>query len=395
MKTKRRTVTSLALVLLALLASGIGRAQVQTQANTTNNAAACPQKKATVEAAFDAIDRSYSSDIVGMCVGAVGPNGTYSATKCYGEILTGSGIAPTNDTLFWIGSVTKTMTATLLALRVNQRSVHLNDRVDQYLSSLYDIPKITLLQLADMESGLQRNPPNPYTHPMNKTELYTDLQTCVGDPTCWKGVNHYTYSNFGYGVLGSVLADHDHQQKWSIDNLHYVMEPLGMFDTMAPEDYAPLDFSSRRAHGYTRSALGTWNEVTTLQTNNQPAGEGAGGLWSTPSDMLIWLRNAASGPRRGNEVQLALKMTMECRGPAGANSTCSSVEDCGSCTGLAWTEDIDPCTSGIRISKGGAAPGFKAWIGFDSGTGRGVFVLLNSSVIKGATIGEKLLDMIP
>ena len=88
-------------------------------------------------------------------------------------------------------------------------------------------------------------------------------------------------------------------------------------------------------------------------------------------------------------------MTMECRGPRGANSTCSSVQDCGSCTGLAWDEDIDPCTREIRISKGGASPGFKAWIGFNSRTGRGVFVLLNSNAIGPVTLGEKLLDMIP
>jgi len=183
-----------AVVLLALMASGIGRAQVQTQANTTNNAVACPQRNATVHAAFDAIAAQYSPDIVGMCVGAVGPNETYTATKCYGEIVTGSGITPTSHTLFAIGSVTKTMTATLLALRVNQGSVQLDDRVDKYLSSAYHIPKITLLQLADMESGLQKNPPDPYQTPSDETQLYTDLQACVGDSTCWKGVNHYIYS---------------------------------------------------------------------------------------------------------------------------------------------------------------------------------------------------------
>jgi CubicO group peptidase (beta-lactamase class C family) len=330
-----------------------------------------------------------------MCVGAVGPKGTYANTKCYGEILAGSGITPTNDTLFWIGSVTKTMTATLLALRVNQGAVQLNDRVDKYLSSLYHIPQITLLQLADMESGLQRNPPNPYTHPMNETELYTDLQACVHNSTCWSGVNNYIYSNFGFGVLGSVLADHDSYSKWSLDNFYSVMAPLGMLDTKTPEDYTRAeDFSGRRAHGHTR-VDGSWQEVTKLQTNNQPAGEGAGGLWTNASDMLIWLRSAAGVTTPGNGVQAALKMTMECRGPRGANSTCSSVKDCGSCTGLAWDEDIDPCTREIRISKGGAAPGFKAWIGFNSRTGRGVFVLLNSNAISPVTLGEKLLDMIP
>jgi CubicO group peptidase (beta-lactamase class C family) len=329
-----------------------------------------------------------------MCVGAVGPNGTYAATKCYGETQTGSHITPTSHTLFWIGSVTKTMTATLLALRVNQGSVQLNDRVDNYLPSAYHIPKITLLQLADMESGLQRNPPDPYTKPADETQLYTDLQACVGDSTCWKGINHYSYSNFGYGVLGNVLANHDGPLKWSLDNFYYVMAPLGMFDTKASEDYNSVDFLLRRAYGHIRSSAGDW---TLSRTTNQSFGAApAGGLWSTPSDMLIWLGNAMGTLGGNRAVDVALGTTMECRGPWGnKNSKCSAVQFCGSCTGLAWTEDIDQCTGGVRISKSGAVPGFRAWIGFDKGTGRGVFVLLNSEAIKGDTIGEQLLDLIP
>jgi Beta-lactamase len=232
---------------------------------------------------------------------------------------------------------------------------------------------------------------------VDETQLYTDLQACVGDSTCWKGINHYSYSNFGYGVLGNVLADHDGPEKWSLDNFYNVMAPLGMVDTKTSEDYDSADFLHRRAYGHIRSSAGDW---TVSRTTSQSFGVApAGGLWSTPTDMLIWLGNA-TGVLQGNHgVDAALRMTMECRGPWGKNSTCSSVQDCGSCTGLAWTEDIDPCTVGIRISKSGAVPGFKSWIGFvkgpGRGTGRGVFVLLNSGAINGDTIGEKLLDMIP
>jgi len=384
----------IAVVVLALMASGIGRAQEQTQASATNNAA-CPRRSRTVEAAFDSVAAQFSSSIVGMCVGAVGPSGAYAATKCYGEGRNGVAVTPTNDTLFRIGSVTKTMTATLLALRVKQGTVDLNDRVNKYLINSYRIPRITLLDLADMESGLQRNSPNPYPDPSDETQLYQDLQACVGDTTCWKGVDHYVYSNFGYNVLGSVLADNDGYSRWSLDNFSSVMSPLGMFDTKPSSDFSRAEFMARHAYGHALSGDGGnhWIELQTTSVSavNAPAG----GLWSTPSDMLLWLKNATGALRGNREVDAALRMTMECRGPWGKNSTCSSVEDCGSCTGLAWTEDIDPCTGGTRISKSGSVPGFKSWIGFDKGTGRGVFVLLNSGAIKGDIIGEKLLDMIP
>ena len=40
-------------------------------------------------------------------------------------------------------------------------------------------------------------------------------------------------------------------------------------------------------------------------------------------------------------------------------------------------------------------PRLRVWIGFDKATGRGVFVLLNSSAIKGTPVGQQLLDLIP
>jgi CubicO group peptidase (beta-lactamase class C family) len=215
--------------------------------------------------------------------------------------------------------------------------VSLNDPVDTLLPSDYEIPKITLLQLADMESGLTKNAPAPYPNPANETELYTDLQTCVDAPGCWKGVNRYGYSNFAYGVLGNALANHDGGLKWSLDNFYYVMGPLGLFDTKSPEDYYPSDFQNRRAYGYNRAASSWIPQTTSAPFGIAPAG----GLWSTPDDMLIWLGHAMGNLHSDSNVDAALQNTMVCRGPWGNNSKCSSVQDCGSCTGLAWTEDID------------------------------------------------------
>lgn len=384
----------IASIWLVLMTSGIVYAQPKI-AVSPGGVAACPQRKTTTDAAFDAIAAKYSKDFVGICMGAIGPgNGIspeYSTTKCYGETLIDSHVTPNSHTLFWIGSVTKTMTATLLALRVRQGSVSLDDRIDTLLPSLYQIPKITLLQLADMESGLPTTIPDPYQIPADETELYTDLQTCVTNPACWKGVNHYNYSNFGFAVLGNALGDHDGSLKWSLDNFNYVMAPLGMFDTKTSEDYDVTDFLSRRAYGH-RRASGSW--TVSRATSESFGGAPAGGLWSTPSDMLIWLGNAMGTLQSNTDVDGALQNTMVCRAQWG-KSSCSSVQDCGRCTGLAWTEDIDTCTGGVRISKSGSVPGFASWIGFDQRTGRGVFVLLNSGQIKATPVGEDLLELVP
>jgi beta-lactamase class C len=386
-----KTRSYLASMLLALMFVQVGYAQNKI----SGGVAACPLRRTTTDAAFDAIAAKYSSKVIGMCLGAIGPASgirpEYSTTKCFGETLIGSHVTPTSHTLFWIGSVTKTMTATLLALRANEGSLNLNDRIDTLLPSLYTIPKITLLQLADMESGLPREFPDPYPDPANETEVYADLQTCVNNPACWKSVNHYNYSNFGFAVLGNALGDHDGSLPWSLDNFNYVMAPLGMFDTRTFGDYDLTDFLNRRAFGHTHAG-GSW--TVSRATTQSPGGAPAGGLWSTPSDMLIWLGNAMGTLHSNTDVDAALQNTMVCRARWG-KSSCSSVQNCGSCTGLAWTEDIDTCTGGVRISKSGAVPGFKSWIGFDQNTGRGVFVLLNTSAFDATPVGEDLLQILP
>jgi CubicO group peptidase (beta-lactamase class C family) len=388
----KRRYKYIASILLALLTAGIAFAQPKSSVNP-GGVAACPQRQTTTDAAFDEIAAKYSSKIVGMCLGAIGPaNGirpAYSTTKCYGETLIDSHVTPTSHTLFWLGSLTKTMTATLLALRVNEGSVNLNDRIDTLLPSLYTIPKITLLQLADMESGLPKT--IPYQSPTDEDVLYTDLQTCVNSPACWKGVNNYSYSNFGYAVLGNALGDHDGSLKWSLDNFNYLMVPLGMVDTRTSEDYDLTDFRNRRAFGHTRAG-GSW--TVSYATSQSFGGAPAGGLWSTASDMLIWLGHAMGTLHSDRSVDAALQNTMVCRAQWG-KKLCAAVKVCGRCTGLAWTEDIDECSGGVRISKSGSVPGFCSWIGFDQQTGRGVFVLLNSGATKGNVVGEDLLEIVP
>ena len=75
----------LAGILLALMASQTGYAQNKI----SGGVAACPQRRVTATAAFDAIAAKYSAKFVGMCLGAIGPGNVitpaYSVTKCYGE----------------------------------------------------------------------------------------------------------------------------------------------------------------------------------------------------------------------------------------------------------------------------------------------------------------------
>ena len=121
----------------------------------------------------------------------------------------------TEDTVFEIGSVTKTFTATVLAEMVVRGEVALEDSVAQYLPPEVRLPSrngqtITLLDLATHTSGLPRFPANinpgdganPFAD-YTQQQLYAFLSSYVlpRDPG-----EQYEYSNLGMALLGHALA---------------------------------------------------------------------------------------------------------------------------------------------------------------------------------------------
>jgi CubicO group peptidase (beta-lactamase class C family) len=113
------------------------------------------------------------------------------------------------DGRFEIGSVTKTMTATLLALAVGEGTLSLDDEIGRWLAAGAN-GGITLRQLATHTSGLPRlapghdasrraDPANPYAAYTEETATEGVRQVVVAP-----GGAHL-YSNFGYQLLGLVL----------------------------------------------------------------------------------------------------------------------------------------------------------------------------------------------
>ena len=125
------------------------------------------------------------------------------------------------DSVFGIGSITKTFTGTMLAKLVYDRKIDLNEPVKNLLpvrlnQSSLNGNEITLVHLANHTSGLPfepnnvkddkehpYDPYNPYRY-YDKTKLYDylsnrlTLQSMPGEKR--------TYSNLGGGLLGHILT---------------------------------------------------------------------------------------------------------------------------------------------------------------------------------------------
>ncbi len=173
---------------------------------------------------------------VGIVVGVVA-DGT-AATYTSGSLGAG---APTLDdrTVFEIGSVTKTFTATLLAQMAGSGAVALDDPIGKFLphgvtAPSYGGQQITLANLAEQNSGLPRlpgnltvsNPADPYAS-YTPALLYAYLSHAKLDRA--PGAT-YEYSNLGVGLLGDLLAARAGTTYAQVLTQR-VLTPLGLTDT--------------------------------------------------------------------------------------------------------------------------------------------------------------------
>jgi D-alanyl-D-alanine-carboxypeptidase/D-alanyl-D-alanine-endopeptidase len=150
---------------------------------------------------------------VGMVIGLVDEHGSriFSA----GGLDNGTKQTLDGDTIFEIGSVTKTFTTLLLQDSAGRGEVKLEDSISDYLPKSVRCPtyggkEITLLQLATHTSGLPEFPSNlspgdgnrAYSH-YTVEQLYNFLSgfTLKREPgTQWK------YSNVGIALLAHILT---------------------------------------------------------------------------------------------------------------------------------------------------------------------------------------------
>ena len=298
----------------------------------------------------------------GIAVGFITRDGRQQITA-YGP---NAGVTPFDaNTVFEIGSITKTFTTAILADMVAKKEVALDDPVAKHLPPGTKVPErdgrqITLLDLATQTSGLPRLPgnmvitdvKNPYAS--YTTAMMYDFLARYALPRAIGA--QYEYSNLGMGLLGHALTVRAGKDYESLVT-ERVLGPLEMRDTRIALTPA---MRSRLAPGHDGGgqAQGLWD---------LPAIAGAGALRSTVSDMLKYVRaNADSGSKPLGSV-LALTHASRRPGPVSQMSI-----------GLAWHRTTTPGGRTVVWHNGGTG-GYRSFAGYDEATGLGVVVLTNTA----------------
>lgn len=246
--------------------------------------------------------------VPGMAIGIL--KGGERFTLGIGRVRMDTDGAPTADTLYEIGSISKVFTATLLADAHQRGLLSIDDPLAKFVSEDSEAPEfdgvgITLVQLSTHRSALPRMPPNwlppdlgdPFKG-YDRARLHRDLENIV--LTRAPGAE-YEYSNLAVGLLGQIVVDVNRAKDYDALLTERITAPLGMSDTtldLSDEQRArfapPYNADLRPDRDWTFDALA-----------------GAGAIRSTVDDMLTFAEAdlAAEKDPTNDPVRQALAFT--------------------------------------------------------------------------------------
>jgi CubicO group peptidase (beta-lactamase class C family) len=308
--------------------------------------------------------------LVGLSIGVM-QNGKVVLAKGYGARSLKTNDPVTPETLFAIGSITKQFTCTAVLLLAQEGKLSLDDRLAKYDASLTRAADITLLDLGQHVSGYRDYYPldfvdRPMAQPRATEEIIRDYGS---RPLDFEPGARSSYSNTGYLILGRVV-ERVSGEPFGRFLERRILTPLGLSHTR----YEPRRDEPGLAQGYTPFGLGT-------PQPSIPEGEGwvaaAGGLWSTPRDLLAW--------------DLAL-MEGKLLSPASYGTMTSSrrLSD-GRSSGYGCGQSIRDRGSALILSHGGAVSGFNSWNAMVPATRCAVVLLANMDFALTDSLREAIL----
>jgi CubicO group peptidase (beta-lactamase class C family) len=283
------------------------------------------------------------------------------------------------DSIFEIGSVSKTFTGLMLAQMIEQGKVRLDEPVREQLPpGMVAKPsgaEITLLDIVSQHSGLPRLP-NDF-RPKDAANPYADypaakLYSFVAKRGVAKPADAgYLYSNLGYALLGQALGERA-GLSYSALLKEEITAPLGLTDTvveLSPDQVRRFLPRHDARHRPARA----WELV---------AFAGAGAIRSTAGDMLRYLE--ANLRPKDVEAAGAEGKTL----PAALVASHRLLADAFGGQRIAFAWHYQPQTGAYWHN--GATGGYSSYAFFNPKAGYAAVVLLNTSLGKKGSFADRI-----
>ncbi|MCU1586736.1 MAG: beta-lactamase [Frankiales bacterium] len=281
------------------------------------------------------------------------------------------------DTLFMIGSTSKTFTATAVMALVDQGALTLKDRVIDHLPGLVlqdlDVAQsVTVGHLLNHTGGWRGDLITPPS--WNDDTLERALDGVAEAPQELPLGELASYSNSGFSLAGHLLATvHGTSFEQAVREL--VLDPLGLSSSV----YFPWDVAHRR------HAVGhTVQDGVATPVQIYPAGRAlgpSGGLWSSVRDQLAWAAYHLDGSTDGTAPLLEETRLLMQQPTIASRSTIDGI-------GLSWLlkhhGDVTLITHGGNVSNLQTSA-------FAVAPAHGIAVTALTTGKHGMTVGAKVL----
>lgn len=239
-----------------------------------------------LQAALD--DTRAEGGFPGVIAAVISPQGTWIGTSGVAAAGTDRALTPSDRTR--VGSLTKTMTATIVLQLVQEGTLSLDDTIEEYVPGMPNGDTATLRQLTDMSSGI----PSYTADPRWQQQAFADpekhwtpeeLVGFVKDaPADFAPGQGWAYSNTNYVLLGMVIEKVTGQPISDVFQ-ERIFDPLQMTDSSFPTDTNALP----EPHLDGVTGQGQPDGQTADATNFSPSiAYTAGEVISTLEDLRKW-----------------------------------------------------------------------------------------------------------
>ena len=321
------------------------------------------------------VDQRLKGDRTGACMAvAVVEKGQVARTFACADDADASRIDA--RTAFEIGSVSKTMTAALLAELIKQGKASLGDPLSDYLPAGTRVPefegkRILLRHVVTHTSGLAVLPSrlgatgtdDPY---VNLTE--DALLASLGDVTLTAAPGtRFEYSNFASMLLSYAVARRAGTDYETLVDTQ-LFTPLKMEGAYIKQ--LPSGIRAAQGHSPNRRPVSAWNFSTNLA--------GVGGVRATLDDMVKYVQGELGQPAISITPALKLSQQQVSKTPAMA---------------MNWML-LPVAGRTVHVHEGGTG-GFSSFVAFDNEQQRGVVILSDTtwnSLGSLGTLGLHLVD---
>ncbi|MBU0937192.1 MAG: beta-lactamase family protein, partial [Spirochaetes bacterium] len=204
--------------------------------------------------------------------------------KGYGLSEENTEIKNQRETIYQIGSITKSFTAMAIMQLLEAGKLNVQDPIDKYFPNYPNDSKITIHHLLTHTSGFDQNPISlsefnellvQYNGILDKN-MVTELMGMVASkPLLFEPGTKFDYNSHGYRILGAIIEIASGQSYGTYIEEN-ICKPLGLQDTGYNERNVLLE---GQAVGFDRS----WIEHVPITFSSA-----SGGLHSTIDDLYTW-----------------------------------------------------------------------------------------------------------